>query len=52
MSTVKQTQAIPFTGPISLLASHLRNLAGGFLQNSAHLVENLGTLVNQSTTTD
>uniref|UniRef100_A0A8C7NST3 Cleavage and polyadenylation specific factor 3 n=1 Tax=Oncorhynchus mykiss TaxID=8022 RepID=A0A8C7NST3_ONCMY len=28
MSTVKQTQAIPFTGPISLLASHLRNLAG------------------------
>lgn len=26
MSTVKQTQAIPFTGPYSLLVCHLRNL--------------------------
>lgn len=28
MSTVKQTQAIPFTGPYSLLVCHLRNLTG------------------------
>lgn len=32
MSTVKQSQAIPFTGPYSLLVCHLRNLTGkGFL---------------------
>lgn len=28
MSTVKQSQAIPFTGPYSLLVCHLRNLTG------------------------
>lgn len=28
MSTVKQTQAIPFTGPYSLLVCQLRNLTG------------------------
>lgn len=28
MSTVKQNQAIPFTGPYSLLVCHLRNLTG------------------------
>ncbi|XP_061651675.1 cleavage and polyadenylation specificity factor subunit 3 isoform X1 [Phyllopteryx taeniolatus] len=28
MSTVKQTQGIPFTGPYSLLVCHLRNLTG------------------------
>lgn len=28
MSTVKQTQAIPFTGPFTLLHSQLRHLAG------------------------
>uniref|UniRef100_A0A672IBD3 Cleavage and polyadenylation specific factor 3 n=1 Tax=Salarias fasciatus TaxID=181472 RepID=A0A672IBD3_SALFA len=28
MSTVKQTQAVPFTGPYSLLVCHLRNLTG------------------------
>ncbi|KAG7214992.1 hypothetical protein INR49_022908 [Caranx melampygus] len=28
MGTVKQTQAIPFTGPISLLVTQLRSLAG------------------------
>ncbi|KAI9515890.1 Cleavage and polyadenylation specificity factor subunit 3 [Dissostichus eleginoides] len=28
LSTVKQTQAIPFTGPYSLLVCHLRNLTG------------------------
>ncbi|KAG5846794.1 cleavage and polyadenylation specificity factor subunit 3 [Anguilla anguilla] len=28
MSTVKQTQAIPFTGPFSLLVNQLRSLAG------------------------
>lgn len=29
MGTVTQTQAIPYTGPISLLVSQLRSLAGG-----------------------
>lgn len=28
MSTVKQSQAIPFSGPYSLLVCHLRNLTG------------------------
>ncbi|KAK1894189.1 Cleavage and polyadenylation specificity factor subunit 3 [Dissostichus eleginoides] len=28
LSTMKQTQAIPFTGPYSLLVCHLRNLTG------------------------
>lgn len=28
MSTVKQSQVIPFTGPYSLLVCHLRNLTG------------------------
>ncbi|XP_037541149.1 cleavage and polyadenylation specificity factor subunit 3-like [Nematolebias whitei] len=32
VGTVTQTQAIPFTGPISLLVSQLRNLAGDVQQ--------------------
>lgn len=34
MSTVKQSQAIPFTGPYSLLVCHLRNLTGKTKQHS------------------
>lgn len=31
MSTVTQTQAVPYTGPISLLVSQLRSLAGALI---------------------
>ncbi|KAG7224219.1 hypothetical protein INR49_019954 [Caranx melampygus] len=47
MSTVKQTQAIPFTGPYSLLVCHLRNLTGdveeldGTEKNTLKLFKNI-----------
>lgn len=38
MGTVTQTQAIPYTGPISLLVSQLRSLAGeSTTRNTAHI---------------
>ncbi|KAG7246363.1 hypothetical protein CRUP_001025, partial [Coryphaenoides rupestris] len=52
MSTVKQTQAIPFTGPYSLLVCHLRNLTGdveeldGTEKNTLMIFKSI-TLVNQ-----
>ncbi|XP_058881782.1 cleavage and polyadenylation specificity factor subunit 3 isoform X2 [Acipenser ruthenus] len=36
MSTVKQTQAIPFTGPFTLLESQLRNIAGNIEEIENH----------------
>lgn len=36
MSTVKQTQAIPFTGPFTLLESQLRNIAGNIEEIETH----------------
>ncbi|XP_068582549.1 cleavage and polyadenylation specificity factor subunit 3 [Cebidichthys violaceus] len=52
MSTVKQSQAIPFTGPYSLLVCHLRNLTGdveeldGTEKNTLKIFKNI-TLVHE-----
>uniref|UniRef100_A0A3Q0T6Z3 Cleavage and polyadenylation specific factor 3 n=1 Tax=Amphilophus citrinellus TaxID=61819 RepID=A0A3Q0T6Z3_AMPCI len=52
MSTVKQTQAIPFTGPYSLLVCHLRNLTGdveeleGTEKNTLKIFKNI-TLIQE-----
>uniref|UniRef100_A0A7N9B1V0 Cleavage and polyadenylation specificity factor subunit 3 n=1 Tax=Mastacembelus armatus TaxID=205130 RepID=A0A7N9B1V0_9TELE len=52
MSTVKQTQAIPFTGPYSLLVCHLRNLTGdveeldGTEKNTLKIFKNI-TLIHE-----
>uniref|UniRef100_A0A669EBX7 Cleavage and polyadenylation specific factor 3 n=1 Tax=Oreochromis niloticus TaxID=8128 RepID=A0A669EBX7_ORENI len=53
MSTVKQTQAIPFTGPYSLLVCHLRNLTGdveeldGTERNTLKIFKNI-TLIQEA----
>ncbi|XP_006786295.1 cleavage and polyadenylation specificity factor subunit 3 isoform X2 [Neolamprologus brichardi] len=53
MSTVKQTQAIPFTGPYSLLVCHLRNLTGdveeldGTEKNTLKIFKNI-TLIQEA----
>ncbi|CAG5866479.1 unnamed protein product [Menidia menidia] len=53
MSTVKQTQAIPFTGPYSLLVCHLRNLTGdveeldGTEKNTLRVFKNV-TLIQEA----
>lgn len=47
MGMVTQTQAIPYTGPISLLVSQLRNLAG---KKAANLTWTHLTRVIQSKT--
>uniref|UniRef100_A0A671YR67 Cleavage and polyadenylation specificity factor subunit 3 n=1 Tax=Sparus aurata TaxID=8175 RepID=A0A671YR67_SPAAU len=52
MSTVKQSQAIPFTGPYSLLVCHLRNLTGdveeldGTEKNTLKILKNI-TLIHE-----
>nr|XP_020496360.1 cleavage and polyadenylation specificity factor subunit 3 isoform X2 [Labrus bergylta] len=52
MSTVKQSQAIPFTGPYSLLVCHLRNLTGdveeldGTEKNTLKIFKNI-TLIHE-----
>ncbi|XP_041668739.1 cleavage and polyadenylation specificity factor subunit 3 isoform X2 [Cheilinus undulatus] len=52
MSTVKQSQAIPFTGPYSLLVCHLRNLTGdveeldGTEKNTLRIFKNI-TLIHE-----